>query len=73
MGTVSPLLVHTIFAVGEKRAKGKPSDGSSSSGVKSLTPAYVPLSKASDKAEAEDDDSGKYIASTRKDVASHMH
>lgn len=59
--------------VGEKRAKGKPFDGSSSSGIKSFTPAYVPLSKASDKAEAENDDSGKGIAFTGKDISSHVH
>lgn len=69
----SPFLVHTIFVVGDKRAKGKPFDGSSSSVIKSFTPAFVLLSKASHMAEAEDDDSGKYIASPGTDTDCKSH
>lgn len=62
-----------FFMVEDERAKGKPFDDSLNSVIKNFTPACVPLATVSHMAKDEDDDSGNYIASTGKDVASHMH
>lgn len=59
--------------VEDKGAKGKPFDDSLNSVIKSFTPACVPLAKISHMAKVEDNDNGKYTASTGKDTASHTH